>query len=125
MLHEGLFYHLYSIPLLSTILPSSPHHCSFSTALSTTTSDWSDSQTTLTPPKFTQQLEEAEVKAGQPLRLDVTVEGDPVPEVRWYKDNVLLKNGPNIKVREPEGMNKCMYYSELGTVHYVCTGVNV
>ena len=75
------------------------HYLFILAALSTTTSDWSDSQSTLAPPKFTQQLEDVEVKATQPLRLDVTVEGDPLPEVRWYRDNVLLKNGTNIKVQ--------------------------
>ena len=35
---------------------------------------------------------------GEPIKLEVNIIGNPAPEVFWYKDNILLKNTPEIRL---------------------------
>ena len=56
------------------------------------------------PPKFIKQLTEAEACEGDMVRFDITVQGKPKPEMKWYKNNFLLRESKRF-VMKSEGEN--------------------
>uniref|UniRef100_A0A3B4A252 Ig-like domain-containing protein n=1 Tax=Periophthalmus magnuspinnatus TaxID=409849 RepID=A0A3B4A252_9GOBI len=50
------------------------------------------------PPKFIQKLKSREVSEGSKVQLDCIVQGQPVPEVRWFCEGKELENCPDIQI---------------------------
>ena len=60
----------------------------------------------LTPPKIIRRLApELRRPEGQAMKFDVTITGNPEPEVFWYKDNLLLKNTPDTRLTSENGVH--------------------
>lgn len=49
-------------------------------------------QSTRSLPIFIQSLEDRTIREGEKALLQIRVNGQPKPQVAWYKDNQLLKN---------------------------------
>lgn len=55
-------------------------------------------------PKFLKPFENQSVTVGQPLKLSAEVTGFPAPEIKWYKDGLLLRPSANIDfINNPNG----------------------
>ncbi|XP_030557678.1 obscurin isoform X1 [Drosophila novamexicana] len=55
-------------------------------------------------PKFLKPLENQSIIVGEPLKLTSQVIGFPAPEVKWYKDGMLLRPSSNINfINNPNG----------------------
>ncbi|XP_034109415.1 obscurin isoform X3 [Drosophila albomicans] len=55
-------------------------------------------------PKFLKPIESQSVIAGEPLKLSAQVIGFPAPEIKWYKDGVLLRPSSAINfINNPNG----------------------
>lgn len=50
------------------------------------------------PPMFTKFLNNCRVREGQPAKFDVTLNGSPKPEIRWYRNGQQLNNGQETKI---------------------------
>ncbi|KAJ0067249.1 hypothetical protein NL108_015117 [Boleophthalmus pectinirostris] len=50
------------------------------------------------PPRFIQKLKSREVSEGSKVQLDCIVQGQPVPEVRWFCEGKELENCPDIQI---------------------------
>ena len=50
-------------------------------------------------PYFVEQLKDIKINEGQDVCFKCRVCGQPEPDVRWYKDGVLIEETNNIKVR--------------------------
>ena len=85
------------------------------------------------PPEFTNEGQDEPyfVKKGDDLRLDVTVKGNPLPDVKWFIDDKPLKNNFHYDItedsheysmcirditRDDRGVYKCVASSKLGKV---------
>ena len=51
------------------------------------------------PPEFTKELADVEIPDGSPVRFEVRVQGCPIPEVEWFKDQKALKPGVRFEVQ--------------------------
>jgi len=55
-------------------------------------------------PKFLKPIESQSVIVGEPLKLTAQVTGFPAPEIKWYKDGVLLRPTTGIDfINNPNG----------------------
>ncbi|XP_043948228.1 obscurin isoform X2 [Drosophila biarmipes] len=55
-------------------------------------------------PKFLKPITSQIVVVGEPLKLEAQVTGFPAPEVKWYKDGMLLRPSPEINfINSPNG----------------------
>ncbi|XP_064554448.1 obscurin isoform X2 [Drosophila montana] len=55
-------------------------------------------------PKFLKPIENQSIIVGEPLKLTAQVIGFPAPEVKWYKDGMLLRPSSNINfINNPNG----------------------
>uniref|UniRef100_A0A6P4FNS7 Muscle M-line assembly protein unc-89 isoform X5 n=1 Tax=Drosophila rhopaloa TaxID=1041015 RepID=A0A6P4FNS7_DRORH len=55
-------------------------------------------------PKFLKPITSQTVVVGEPLKLEAQVTGFPAPEVKWYKDGMLLRPSPEINfINSPNG----------------------
>jgi len=55
-------------------------------------------------PKFLKPITGQTVIVGEPLKLEAQVTGFPAPEVKWYKDGMLLRPSPEINfINSPNG----------------------
>ncbi|XP_070068460.1 obscurin isoform X3 [Drosophila takahashii] len=55
-------------------------------------------------PKFLKPITGQTVVVGEPLKLEAQVTGFPAPEVKWYKDGMLLRPSPEINfINSPNG----------------------
>lgn len=52
------------------------------------------------PPVFGRRLQTQIVKVGEKVIMDVEVTGLPEPEVKWFKDDVLIQNHPRYKLQQ-------------------------
>jgi hypothetical protein len=85
------------------------------------------------PPEFTNEGQDEPyfVKKGDDLRLDVTLKGNPLPDVKWFVDDKPLVNNFHYDItddglehslcirnvtREDRGVYKCVASSKLGKV---------
>ena len=78
------------------------------------------------PPKFLKQLTENEACEGDMVRFDVTVQGKPKPEIKWYKNNFLLRESKRF-VMKSEGESssliiKCVDEDDCGI--FKCAATN-
>ncbi|XP_023578816.1 striated muscle preferentially expressed protein kinase isoform X2 [Octodon degus] len=78
-------------------------------------------------PRFESIMEDVEVGAGETARFAVVVEGKPVPDIMWYKDEVLLAESSHISFVYEE--NECSLVvlstgAQDGGV-YTCTARNL
>ncbi|XP_006867904.1 PREDICTED: striated muscle preferentially expressed protein kinase [Chrysochloris asiatica] len=78
-------------------------------------------------PRFESIMEDVEVGAGETARLAVVVEGKPLPDVMWYKDEVLLAESSHVSFVYEE--NECSLVvlcagAQDGGV-YTCTARNL
>ncbi|CAJ0570275.1 unnamed protein product, partial [Mesorhabditis spiculigera] len=56
-------------------------------------------------PSFTKGLVDAWTERGASLTLKCEVRGDPFPEIKWYRNGALVRNGPRTRVETtPEGV---------------------
>ncbi|XP_011291978.1 obscurin isoform X5 [Musca domestica] len=83
-------------------------------------------------PSFVKPIEDQKITVGEPLKLEATVVGFPAPEIKWYKDEVLLRpsqainfiNNPNgqigisIDATTPQdaGIYKCVISNKEGEI---------
>ncbi|XP_073813115.1 obscurin isoform X2 [Musca autumnalis] len=83
-------------------------------------------------PSFVKHIEDQKITVGEPLKLEATVVGFPAPEIKWYKDEVLLRpsqainfiNNPNgqigisIDATTPHdaGIYKCLISNKEGEI---------
>lgn len=49
-------------------------------------------------PTFVKTFGDQTVTVGQPLKLEAQVTGFPAPEIKWFKDGVLLRPEENINL---------------------------
>ncbi|XP_012920953.1 striated muscle preferentially expressed protein kinase isoform X3 [Heterocephalus glaber] len=78
-------------------------------------------------PRFESIMEDVEVGAGETARFAVVVEGKPVPDIMWYKDEVLLAESSHVSFVYEE--NECSLVvlstgAQDGGV-YTCTARNM
>ncbi|XP_073734375.1 striated muscle preferentially expressed protein kinase isoform X6 [Callorhinus ursinus] len=77
-------------------------------------------------PRFESIMEDAEVGAGETTRFAVVVEGKPLPDIMWYKDEVLLTESSHVSFVYEE--NECsLVVLSTGTQDggvYTCTARN-
>ncbi|XP_012558576.2 leucine-rich repeats and immunoglobulin-like domains protein 3 isoform X1 [Hydra vulgaris] len=84
--------------------------------------------TVLEMPKFTHPMESKEVRPGETVVLDCIVSGNPLPRLKWYKNESLLSQGLSSKIKvsnqlliifsfdyEDEGFYECKASNKLGT----------
>ncbi len=50
-------------------------------------------------PTFIQSLRDGIVQANQRFEAEVEVQGTPIPEVHWFKNNNMIENSPRVFVR--------------------------
>ncbi|XP_037705520.1 striated muscle preferentially expressed protein kinase isoform X4 [Choloepus didactylus] len=78
-------------------------------------------------PRFESIMEDVEVGAGETARFAVVVEGKPVPDIMWYKDEVLLTESSHVSFVYEE--NECsLVVLSTGTQDggvYTCTARNL
>ncbi|KAK9500897.1 hypothetical protein O3M35_002066 [Rhynocoris fuscipes] len=55
-------------------------------------------------PYFTSPLEDAVVEEGNKLILKCRVNGEPIPEITWEKDGLLIENNPDYQMRFTDGL---------------------
>ncbi|XP_023037819.2 obscurin isoform X1 [Drosophila willistoni] len=55
-------------------------------------------------PTFIKPIENVLVTIGQPLKIEAQVTGFPAPEIKWYKDGMLLRPSPELNfINNPNG----------------------
>lgn len=55
-------------------------------------------------PTFVKPIEDQKITVGEPLKLEATVVGFPAPEIKWFKDEVLLRPSQAINfINNPNG----------------------
>ncbi|XP_059559238.1 striated muscle preferentially expressed protein kinase isoform X3 [Myotis daubentonii] len=78
-------------------------------------------------PRFESIMEDVEVGAGETARFAVVVEGKPLPDVMWYKDEVLLTESSHVSFVYEE--NECSLVVLSTGAHdggvYTCTARNL
>ncbi|XP_040496040.1 striated muscle preferentially expressed protein kinase isoform X1 [Ursus maritimus] len=78
-------------------------------------------------PRFESIMEDVEVGAGETARFAVVVEGKPLPDIMWYKDEVLLTESSHVTFVYEE--NECsLVVLSTGTQDggvYTCTARNL
>ncbi|XP_077874189.1 striated muscle preferentially expressed protein kinase isoform X8 [Ictidomys tridecemlineatus] len=78
-------------------------------------------------PRFESIMEDVEVGAGETARFAVVVEGKPLPDITWYKDEVLLAESNHVSFVYEE--NECsLVVLSTGTQDggvYTCTARNL
>ncbi|KAF7469953.1 striated muscle preferentially expressed protein kinase [Marmota monax] len=78
-------------------------------------------------PRFESIMEDVEVGAGETARFAVVVEGKPLPDITWYKDEVLLAESSHVSFVYEE--NECsLVVLSTGTQDggvYTCTARNL
>ncbi|KAM7105008.1 striated muscle preferentially expressed protein kinase isoform 2-T2 [Molossus nigricans] len=78
-------------------------------------------------PRFESIMEDVEVGAGETARFAVVVEGKPLPDIMWYKDEVLLTESSHVSFVYEE--NECsLVVLSTGTQDggvYTCTARNL
>ncbi|GAB5576020.1 striated muscle preferentially expressed protein kinase isoform X5 [Prionailurus iriomotensis] len=84
---------------------------------------------TVTPeaPRFESIMEDVEVGAGETARFAVVVEGKPLPDIMWYKDEVLLTESSHVSFVYEESECSLVVLS-TGTQDggvYTCTARNL
>lgn len=62
----------------------------------------------LAPPRFSAALPNQTVVVGQPVTFTVEVEGIPVPNITWYKDEYLLHHGDRYHI-SGDGYRSTLY----------------
>ena len=63
-------------------------------------------------PKFIRSLKEKEAPEGDMVRFDVSVEGKPKPEIKWYKNNFLLRESKRFVMRS-EGEDSSLIIKQV------------
>ncbi|XP_022670614.1 titin-like isoform X6 [Varroa destructor] len=79
------------------------------------------------PPWFLQPLVDRLERKGARITLTCIVEGCPMPTIRWFKDNMLLANGPDHQISFDSGIARLTipYVFPQDSGRYVCTATNV
>uniref|UniRef100_A0A1A9ZZH6 Obscurin n=1 Tax=Glossina pallidipes TaxID=7398 RepID=A0A1A9ZZH6_GLOPL len=56
------------------------------------------------PPRFVKPLQDQKITVGEVLKLEAHVDGFPAPEIKWFKDGVLLRPSKEINfINNPNG----------------------
>lgn len=66
---------------------------------------------TLVPPGFTKKLKTTHVQEGDSVKLVVQVQGDPPPNVNWYRDGNQLVSSPDFQISQ-DGNIHTLYIPE-------------
>ncbi|KAK3566244.1 hypothetical protein QTP86_030032, partial [Hemibagrus guttatus] len=78
------------------------------------------------PPVVQVDMEDLCVRPGQPATFSVVITGQPIPEIRWFKDGVELISGEHIEIKQSGPRFSLsllsVYFSDCGT--YTCTAKN-
>ncbi|XP_014667689.1 PREDICTED: twitchin-like isoform X2 [Priapulus caudatus] len=77
-------------------------------------------------PQVIQELSDVNIAVGQKLLLKCKINGEPTPEIKWYKDGRELFDGRRFKLKYRDSIAQLMmdkvYDSEAGK--YSCSGTN-
>ena len=69
----------------------------------------------LEAPKFTQKPVNKDVKEGAKVKFDAIVKGKPLPEITWYKNEILLEPTERIQIITKEvSVGMCSKYTPYG-----------
>lgn len=90
-------------------------------------------------PCITIKLTDVRVYEGQPLKLECKIDGDPLPEITWYKDGEKVVPSDNLKLErrsdgtaylfipkcklDDEGMYRVIATNPYGTAYDKCTAI--
>ncbi|XP_058246255.1 obscurin [Hemibagrus wyckioides] len=78
------------------------------------------------PPVVQVDMEDLSVRPGKPATFSVVITGQPIPEVRWFKDGVELITGEHVEIKQSGARFSLtllsVYFSDCGT--YTCTAKN-
>lgn len=78
------------------------------------------------PPHFVAEPQEAVVTAGRPAQLECRVEGNPLPVVSWFKNDVCIDNFPEYVITYNNG-HSILRWERIGPedqARYTCRAVN-
>lgn len=50
------------------------------------------------PPFFTKKIQPCRVFENEQARFDVEFDGEPIPQVKWYRENFLIQNSPDFQI---------------------------
>lgn len=72
------------------------------------------------------KLQTIKVRAGQHVKLEVDVEGEPPPTITWARGSQVLENTPNLKIENEDYLTKVnmSHTSRKDTGKYIITAVN-
>ena len=51
------------------------------------------------PPRFVTLMNDVSTPAGRPVRFEVTVSGQPLPQVAWFRDGQPIQNSRDFQVK--------------------------
>ncbi|ODM95048.1 Muscle M-line assembly protein unc-89 [Orchesella cincta] len=68
------------------------------------------------PPKFMKKMTDTEMMAGESFNMEVEVEGNPKPELKWYKDGQLIVSSERIKFTQSKDGQKYIMSIERVTL---------
>lgn len=57
----------------------------------------------LSPPLFTKRLESSTSQEGSTFQMECKVEGNPLPTVQWFKNDVCIDNSPDYVITYNNG----------------------
>ncbi|XP_066996542.2 titin isoform X1 [Anabrus simplex] len=80
----------------------------------------------LLPPIFTKRLEASTAKEGSPFQLQCTVEGNPLPTVQWFKNDICIDNSSDYVITYNNG-EAILKFEEVfleDQVEYTCKATN-
>ncbi|GIY10873.1 hypothetical protein CEXT_514601 [Caerostris extrusa] len=78
------------------------------------------------PPRFVRNLKDAEVPEGTKFTFECEVDGEPVPQVQWFKDGILVENNPDYQTCVEKGVCKLTIEETFSedTAKFTCRATN-
>ncbi|KAF8795362.1 Muscle M-line assembly protein unc-89 like protein [Argiope bruennichi] len=78
------------------------------------------------PPRFVRNLTDAEVSEGTKFTFECEVEGEPKPQVQWFKDGILVENNPDYQTCMEKGICKLTIEETFSedTAKFTCRATN-
>ncbi|GFT67998.1 hypothetical protein NPIL_385641 [Nephila pilipes] len=78
------------------------------------------------PPRFVKNLTDAEVSEGTKFTFECEVDGEPMPQVQWFKDSILVQNNPDYQTTQNKGICKLTIEETFSedTAKFMCRATN-
>ena len=80
----------------------------------------------LSPPVFTKRLESCAAQEGSAFQMECKVEGNPLPTVQWYKNDVCIDTSPDYVITYNNG-EAVLRFEEVfleDQAEYLCKATN-